>query len=312
MDVLKILKKLFAKKPDIEPTEITRRFELISRVGQGSMSKVWRAHDTMTGRIAAVKILDKAKTKRFESRFIGLNKPTEGEIAVQLKHRHIVRTYDHGMTTEQEQFLVMEFVEGVGLSYLVDVQNEMMLKNRLKFIIQMGEAIEYFHRRNWIHRDICPRNILIDTDEHVKLIDFGLVVPNIPDFQKPGNRTGSVAYMAPELLKRQRTDQRLDIFSFAVTCYEILTKELPWEADLGMTIDTILQHINKPPKDIRRFDPDIDEPIADAIMKGLAKHPDDRWLKIGQMLSVFREARLRLEGPDDETEYSDEGIEVDY
>ena len=312
MDLIKTIWSLFKRKPKVATTDITQRFDLIGRVGQGSMSKVWRALDRMTGKPAAVKILDKAKTQRLESRFLGLDKPTEGEIASKLKHRHIVRTYDHGITTKGEQFLVMEFVEGVGLSYLVDVQNEMMVKNRLKFMVQTGEAIEYFHRRNWIHRDINPRNLLIDSDEQVKLIDFGLVVPNTPDFQKPGNRTGQVAYMAPELIKRQRTDQRIDIFSYAVTCYEMLTKEMPWDAKVGMTIDTILQHLNKPPKDIRDFDPDIDEDLADIIMKGLQKYPDDRWQTISEMIAELRDAKLRLEGPDDDTEYTDDGIEIEY
>src|SRR5882757_1729844 len=125
----KFLKNLFEGKKRVPRTDITRRFELIGRVGQGSMSRVWRARDTLSGKIVALKILDKEKTKRFEARFAPeLKKPGEGEVAMTLKHPHIVQTYEWGTTLEGEKFLVMEFIDGLGLSYLVDVQNDVMRK----------------------------------------------------------------------------------------------------------------------------------------------------------------------------------------
>src|ERR1041384_5941061 len=108
------LKNLFDKKR-VEKVDVSRRFELLARVGQGSMSKVWRARDNMTGRMLAVKVLDKMKTERFEARFVGLKKPTEGEIATTLQHPNIVHTIEHGITTDGEQYLVMDFVEGLSL-----------------------------------------------------------------------------------------------------------------------------------------------------------------------------------------------------
>ena len=214
-------------------------------------------------------------------------RPTEGEVAVQLKHPHIVQTYECGITTKNEQFLVMEFVEGVSLSFLIDMQNEIMLKNRLRFVIEMGEGIEHFHRLNFIHRDICPRNVILDSEYSIKLIDFGLVVPNTPEFQAPGNRTGTANYMAPELIKRQRTDQRIDVFAYAVTCYEMFSKQLPWQG--AETIDMVMQHINQPPDDLREHCPEIDSRISDAIMKGLALDPRERWQSMGAMMAPFRE-----------------------
>lgn len=295
--MLDYLKKMLQSQPKVEKLDITKRFQLIGRVGQGSMSKVWRAIDGLTGKTVALKLLDVEKTKRLESRFKGIKtrKPTEGEVAVQLKHPHIVQTYEVGITTKNEQYLVMEFVEGVSLSYLIDMQNEVMLRNRLRFMIELGEAIEYFHRQNWIHRDICPRNVILDPEYSIKLIDFGLVVPNTPEFQAPGNRTGTANYMAPELIKRQRTDQRIDIFSFAVTCYEMFAKRLPWEA--AETIDAVVQHINNPPDDLRTYCPEIDERISDTIMKGLSTEPRDRWQSMGAMLEPFRAIRAGATKP---------------
>src|SRR5579872_7518894 len=134
------LKNIFDGKKRVAKTDITKRFELLGRVGQGSMSRVWRARDTQLGKVVALKVVDKDKSRRFEARFAReLNKPSEGEVAVTLKHPHIVDTFEWGMTYEGEQFLVMEFIDGLGLSYLVDVQNDVMKKHRLSFMVQLGE-----------------------------------------------------------------------------------------------------------------------------------------------------------------------------
>jgi serine/threonine protein kinase len=289
---MKFLEKILRRQPKVEKLDIRRRFELIARVGQGSMSKVWRARDTISGRIVALKVLDKAKTVRLERRFVGMNRPSEGTVAVLFRHPNIVRTFEHGITTEDEQYLVMEFIEGVGLSYLIDAQNERMQTHRLSYMVQLGDAIDYLHRNNWIHRDLCPRNVVINEDDVVKLIDFGLVVPNVEAFQAPGNRTGTPLYMAPELIKRQRTDERIDIFSYAVSCFEMYTRKMPWPP--GDTLEAVMQHINKPPRDIRELVPDLDEQVAAAIMKGLEPNPDRRWGSARRMADEFREAGRRL------------------
>ncbi|WP_397570148.1 serine/threonine protein kinase [Schlesneria sp. T3-172] len=288
--MLQFLKALLKRKPKVNKVDIGSRFQLISRVGQGSMSKVWRATDRRTEKTVALKVLDIEKTERLESRFSQMKskKPTEGEVAITLQHPHIVKTFEHGITTNNEQFLVMEFIEGMSLSYLIDVQNDVMKKNRLKFIVELGEAIEHFHRQNWIHRDICPRNIIVDQSLNTKLIDFGLVVPNTAEYQAPGNRTGTATYMAPELIKRQKTDQRIDIFAYAVTCFEMYTKELPWPG--GETLEAVVQHINLPPKELQKLVPSIDPLVAETIMKGLAARPNERWSTMGQMLKPLREA----------------------
>lgn len=287
-----MFEKLFGKKNSHQKTDINKRFNLIGRVGQGSMSKVWRATDLQTGRSVALKVLDKEKTSKFEARFQGLHKPSEGEVALSLTHPNIVKTYEFGWTLEDEMFLVMEFVEGVGLALLVDLQNEEMKRYRLRYMIQIGEALNYFHQQNWIHRDVCPRNVMISDDKCVKMIDFGLVVPNTPNFRKPGNRTGTAMYMAPELIKRQTTDQRLDVFSYSVTCYEMYTKRFPWDA--ALTIDAVLQHINKPPIPLLTILPTVDKQVAAAIMKGLSATPDDRWQNVSDMVAEIREAEARM------------------
>lgn len=290
---MKFLDNLFSKKPKVDKIDINSRFDLITRIGQGSMSKVWKALDRISGHTVAVKVLDKAKLIRLDRRFVGMNKPTEGEVAVTLRHKNIVRTLEHGITKDDEQFLVMEYVDGKGLSYYVDTQNERMRRHRLDYMIQLGDAIDYLHRHRWIHRDICPRNMIVADDDTLKLIDFGLVVPNTEPFQAPGNRTGTAAYMAPELIKRMRTDERIDIFSYAVSCYEMYTKKMPW--DTGDTLESVMQAINKPPRDIHKLVPKLDKQIAATIMDGLEQDPDNRWQSAAAMADEFREAKVRLE-----------------
>jgi len=281
-----------SRKKAVERVDINKRFNLLGRVGQGSMSKVWKAEDVMAHRKVAIKVLDKEKTRRFEARFDGLNKPSEGDIALALRHPYIVVTHEVGLTTDDEVFLVMDYVDGSGLALLVDLQGEQMQRHRLRYMIQIGEALIYFHQQGWIHRDLCPRNILVDNDNDIKLIDFGLVVPDKPEFRKPGNRTGTANYLAPELILRRETDQRLDVFAYAVTCFEMYSKRHPWEA--AMTLDAVVQHINQPPIELTELVPKIDSRISEVIMKGLERDANDRWQTIAEMVDEFRKAEKRL------------------
>ncbi|MCA9024190.1 MAG: serine/threonine protein kinase [Planctomycetaceae bacterium] len=290
---MKFLKNILKRGPRVKKVDLSKRFDLITRVGQGSMSKVWRATDRMTGRMVAIKVLDKAKLIRLERRFVGMKKPDEGDIAMSLRHPNIVKTLEHGVTTNDEQYLVMEFVEGRGLSFYVDQQNDVMLANRLSFMIQLGQAVAYLHEQGWIHRDICPRNVVVTNDLTLKLIDFGLTVPNTEEFQKPGNRTGTASYMAPELVMRHRTDQRIDVFSYAVSCYEMCAHAYPWAT--GDTLESVLEHVNKPPEPLQKFVPNIDDELAKIIMKGLTRYPDDRWQTASKMVSALQKIRRRLE-----------------
>src|SRR5580658_5960110 len=136
---MKFFRSIFRRRDTSTKTDISQRFDLISRLGTGSMSKVWRAVDRNQGKVVALKILDMEKTLRYESRFSDRVKPTEGEIACQLLHPYIVHTLEHGRTTRNEQYLVMDLIDGIGLAYLVDVQNDVMQAHRLRLMIELGE-----------------------------------------------------------------------------------------------------------------------------------------------------------------------------
>ena len=290
---MEILKKLFRRnKPADNRIDLKSRFEFVSPMGMGTMSKVWKANDRHGQQVVALKIIDPEKLSKIVAKFPPGTLPQEGEVAVTLDHPHIVKTFEYGMSTDDEPFLVMEYIEGYSLLQFVELQNETMKKYCLKWMIQVGEALEYFHEQNWIHRDLCPKNILTNTSGKIKLIDFGLVVPNTPAFCAPGNRTGTADYMAPELVKRQRTDQRIDVYSYAVTCYQMCVNRLPYPP--GKNMQTIIKNLNRAPADIREFVPDLPVEMVQVIMKGLEKRPDDRWQSAAEMTEAFKQfARSR-------------------
>jgi serine/threonine protein kinase len=278
-----------SSKKKLEKFDIAKRFELLGRTGQGSMSKVWRARDNkLGGKVVCLKILDKEKTKKFEDRFPGLNRPDEGAICTLLRHKNIVQTYDYGLTKKGEMFLVMELIEGDGLNLLVETKSPKLNGRRIEFLTQMADGLEYIHKQGWLHRDICPRNIMVTHEGVVKWIDFGLTVPYRPEFCKPGNRTGTPNYLAPELIKRTTTDHRVDLFAFGVTAYEVFTGTLPWEKT--SSLQTLLSHMNSPGKNPREHRADLDEATVKFLMKAIERDPRDRF----QSAVEFRQALQAL------------------
>src|SRR5262249_35039428 len=154
-------------------------------------SKVWRARDKSLGRTVCLKVLDKEKTAKFEARFLGSKKPSEGAVCMLLRHKNIVQTFEYGLSTQGEPFLVMELIEGQGLNLLVETRSRQLAGNRVNYLRQICDGLEHVHSQGFLHRDICPRNVMVTHEGVVKLIDFGLAIPNRPEFLKPGNRTGT-------------------------------------------------------------------------------------------------------------------------
>lgn len=264
--------------------DVRSRYEFLREGISGTMSKFYKARDRETDRIVGLKILDPKKTVEFEARFKGLKKPSEGEILTRLSHPRIVKILSFGTTSEGEPFLVMEFLEGQGLNSLLIGQSELLDGRRLQLIRQAAEALQAVHEAGYIHRDICPRNFVVSLDgSDLKLIDFGLTVPATEPFMLPGNRTGTPNYMAPELVTRQATDQRLDIFAFGVTAYEVCTYQLPWER--GTTGQAAMSHASRPPVEIQRYRPKIHPKLAAAITRCIERKPDDRF---GDMQEFLR------------------------
>jgi serine/threonine protein kinase len=288
--VLAKLKSWFKRKPksSLPRIDVNKRFELLGRTGQGSMSKVWRARDRSYGRIVCVKILDKVKTAKFEARFPGLHRPMEGAVLTALRHKNVVQTFEYGLTMTGEQYLVMELIDGMGLNFLIETKSAHLDGRRIDYLIQVADGLEYIHSQGYLHRDICPRNIMINKEDLVKIIDFGLTIPYRPEFCKPGNRTGTISYLAPELIKRVATDHRVDLFALGVTAYEVFTGNLPWEK--AQSMQTLLNHLNSPGKNPREFNPNLDPALVKFLVKAVEREPARRF----QTAAEFREVLKSL------------------
>jgi eukaryotic-like serine/threonine-protein kinase len=243
-------------------SNLAKRFAFHRRAISGAMPKVWRAHDLQTGQIVGVKILDSEKRSAFESRFKGLSKPSEGEIAVQIVHPNVVYTFEHVVTAEGAPYLVTEFLAGPSLNAALASRASCLAGHWVHFIQKAAEAIAAVHEAGFIHRNICPHHFLFTNEyNNLKLIAFGLALPATNVFMRPGNRTGTPDYMALELIRRRQTDQRLGVFAFGVTAYEMCASELPWPR--GATGAAAMTH-EQPPIDIRQHCRNIDPALARA------------------------------------------------
>jgi eukaryotic-like serine/threonine-protein kinase len=267
---------------------IQDRFEIMREAISGTMSEFFLARDRkQDGKIVGLKILNIEKTDAVEGRFKALNKPSEGEIGLSLKHPRIVETYEHGLTAKGEQYIVMEFLDGPGLNSLIVGRDPRLKGKRLNLLRQAAEALAYVHQAGYIHRDVCPRNYVCSKDlSQLKLIDFGLSLPAKPEFMQPGNRVGTPNYMAPEVVRRKKTDHRVDIFAFGVTAFELYAFELPFPRG-NATGTAALNHDKMEPRALTDFCPKIDPTLAAAIRQCLNPAPEQRPQSMAEFLKMI-------------------------
>ena len=273
--------------------DVEARFFRERTAATGTMAKFFAAKDhNNDDKVVGVKILDIEKVELFEGRFKGLNKPTEGEIAMSMKHPKIVETYEVGVTTKGQPILIMEYISGPSMqNIIVKKQEHHVHGKRMMLIRDMAEAVRYVHSREFIHRDICPRNFICEPNvTGVKLIDFGLTVPATEAFMAPGNRTGTPLYMSPEIVRRRHTDKRVDIFSFGVTCYCLCAFEHPWQGE-EVNGRAALYHDTSPPVDLAERCPNIDPKLSRAIMNALNPKVDDRTPTMDQFIDSIRSVK---------------------
>lgn len=292
MGIFDSIKKAFAGSSRLD---VSARFELDRHSFNGTMSSFRVAKEIQTGKTVGLKLLDGEKREYFEQRFKGLDKPEEGQIATEMEHPNIVKTLEFGLTTKGIHYILMEYLDGPGLNTLVNEPTREFKKYRLRLIKNMVEAIAYVHSKGYIHRDICPRNFICAKDmKSLKLIDFGLSVPDKPDFRKPGNRTGTPQYMAPEVVRRRPTDHRLDIFSLGVSFYKMLTANHPWDVTDVSGLGA-LAHDQRKATDIYSHRPNLNKALGQIVMKMLEPKMDDRPKDMAWVARKIKEVRSELQ-----------------
>jgi eukaryotic-like serine/threonine-protein kinase len=179
----------------------------------------------------------------------------------------------------------MEYVNGVSFQYVRE-GGETRTAAKVELLAQAAEGLAAVHAAGFIHHDINPRNFIISRENQVKIFDFGLAIPNTAEFRRPGNRTGTLQYMAPELLKREPIDERIDIFAFGVLAFELLTDRLPYDAPNSAAL--MLQRINSEPLDPRIAKPKLSDELCAILRQLTARRREDRWPTMSTLAEALR------------------------
>ncbi|KPF68580.1 hypothetical protein IP84_09715 [beta proteobacterium AAP99] len=261
------------------------RYRLLSRVGDGAMGAIYAAEDPVLSRTVALKTINLQTTpeerKAFEDTFL-----YEARAAAKLNHPHIVTVYDAGKT-EKGPYIAMELLEGQDVRETLAAGELFSAPRAGDIIARVADALEYAHLSGIVHRDIKPANIYLVGKRTPKVLDFGIAqFIRSTTVISGGKVFGSPSYMSPEVIEGRKIDGRSDIFSLGVVFYEMLSGKLPFT---GETLPDLLDAIvRKAPVPVHEVNPDVPLELSRIIAKALAKRPEDRYERAGDMASDIK------------------------
>jgi CheY-like chemotaxis protein len=249
------------------------RYEIIEVIGQGGMGTVYRARDRELGEELAVKSVradligkDPTIVERLKQ---------EMRLTRKISHRNVVRAYDLG-EWQGTYYLTMEYVKGVTVQDLLDMQGRLSVASTLAIGAQLADALAVAHQEGVIHRDIKPRNLLVDDEGVLKVMDFGLarLAERTSDLTHGGFVVGTPRYMAPEQLVGGDVDGRSDLYSVGVVLYECLTGRLPVDAATPATL--VAKVFEERPRPVTDYAPEVPAALAAIVDQLLAAKPEER------------------------------------
>jgi predicted ATPase len=262
-------------------------------LGQGGMGVVYRATDQNSGRIVALKVLNResAMDADVQRRFL-----REAGAGAGLVHPSIVQLYESGIH-EGQHFLSLEFVDGKNLRDIL--QDGPLTPRRVVEIgMAVGDALQLAHNNGVVHRDIKAENIMVTADGAVKVMDFGLAkLQNASMLTREGDIVGTIAYMSPEQATGEAVDHRTDIFSFGVLLYELLTGKLPFWAAYETAI--VYSILNTEPMSIRELNTEVPEALDRIVFKALRKDRQQRYQKISELTGDLARVKAYFDGERD-------------
>ncbi len=245
------------------------RYLLKSQLGQGGLGRVYLASDERLERDVAIKVLLHNRNVAESKRDLEI----EARLGASLQHPNIAAVYDFGFYRNRS-FTVFEHVDGETLRQVLRRRHRLPLDETQTIIGQLARALDHAHSKGIVHRDLKPENVCLTASGIFKVLDLGLARDLKHEFAA-GIYSGTPAYSSPEQASCQPTDGRSDQYSLGLMCYELLTGVRPFQA--GSSAEMLLQQIRTPAPDPRLMNPEIPEPIGLAILRSLAKNPDERF-----------------------------------
>ena len=296
--------------PEPSITQIGDRYQLIDVIGRGGMGIVYRGFDVSMSRQVAIKMLHGFDAEDKDTVLARFHREVTSLAALQ--HKNIVTIYTFEQF-EGKPYMVMEYLEGVGLEKIIATHEQVELTEKLNLILQVCDGLQYAHENGLIHRDIKPPNILVLKNGTAKLIDFGIARVGVSEgLTQTGLVIGSPSWMSPEQINSRVLDARTDVWSAGVVLFQLLTGELPFEgADMSGTIYKIL---NAPSPPLSNYLKDYPKELDEIVARALAKKADERYqsaedfgfdisrvleaLKRGLSDEYIRRARVLIEKQD--------------
>ena len=265
-----------------------RQFELRSVIASGGMGTVYRAFDVVLERFVAVKLM-KGEFLTDEKALVDFYR--EARACASLNHTNIIHIYTFD-EWEGQRYLVMELADCGSLDTKIDRQGRVAELDVLDVGIKIASALDLALKHNLLHRDIKPGNILFNTDNEPKLVDFGLARSAEAEQESESVTWGTPYYVAPEKIRREKETALSDMYSLGGTLYHALTGHVPFEAP---TVEELVSaHVHTPLTPPNLVLPEVTQLTSDALVKMMAKEPGDRYHSYDECRWALEQARSSL------------------
>jgi beta-lactam-binding protein with PASTA domain/tRNA A-37 threonylcarbamoyl transferase component Bud32 len=270
---------------------IGERYELGRQLGAGGMARVYRAHDRLLDREVAVKVLSEryAADPAFVERF-----RREASAAAGLNHANIVSVYDRG-ETDGSYYIVMEYFDGPDLKQVIRQRGTLPPEEAVDAALQILAALAAAHRRDVIHRDIKPQNVMVGEDGRLKVTDFGIARAGADSaMTEAGAIIGTAQYLSPEQARGEEVTTASDCYAVGIVLYEMLTGQVPFDGDRAVSV--AMKQINDRPVRPRALNPEIPASLDAVVMRALEKRPAERYRTAQEFGRALLDVRKELAG----------------